>query len=117
MREGVREFRRGSSYFGKNSLKLAASTGEARHDSADWNAGDIGNLLVRYAFEFAKRDRFPKFRKQLFNRRAHGLSILHAIELDACVHRRGFCAVQFFIEDNIHFLWSILSKSGERNVP
>jgi peptidyl-prolyl cis-trans isomerase A (cyclophilin A) len=43
---------------------LPACAGQSRHHRADWRAGDVGDLLVRQAFELAEHDGLSEFRRQ-----------------------------------------------------
>ena len=44
-------------------MKLVAATGQARHDGADRNAGDVGDFLIGKPFQFPQSDRFAKFHR------------------------------------------------------
>ena len=47
-------------------LKALARTRQPRHNGAEWNVGNIGNLLVRQFLQFAQNNHLAIFHRQLF---------------------------------------------------
>ncbi len=79
-------------------LKALAGSGETRHDGADGDAGDMGDLLIGEFFELTQDDHFAEFGRQGFEAALEGAESGFGEEDGFGVGGLGGIAVQLFIE-------------------
>ena len=97
-------------------MQLPARSRQPRHDGADRDAGDIGDLFVGTFLQLAQRNDLAEFGRQLLDRGADSLAIERSVERGTALGLGGFAAVEFLIENNFAALRAALLERAEGSV-